>query len=132
MSSPDYPMVMHIDSTGFPGRVIPLDTTGYCDTTDAVGNRPGLRPETFKLYQNYPNPFNPTTNIQFDLARDARVTLKIFNVLGQQVATLYDNELLTAGAKISHFDATNLASGVYVYRINVGSVTSSRKMVVMK
>jgi hypothetical protein len=99
---------------------------------DAVDERPVPRPETFWLYQNYPNPFNPVTNIQFDLVRDAKVTLKVFNVLGQEVATLFDAQPLHAGVQTAVFDASVLASGVYVYRLDANGVTASRKMVVMK
>ncbi len=115
--------VLHVDSTAMPGSIVPL---GVAD------DRQALRPGTFQLYQNYPNPFNPSTNIQFDLIRDAAVSLKIFNVLGQQVATVYDNKVLSAGAKTVAFDASTLASGVYVYRLEVGGIADSRKMVLMK
>jgi hypothetical protein len=72
------------------------------------------------------------TNIQFDLVRDAKVTLKVFNVLGQEVATLFDAQPLRAGVQTAVFDASVLASGVYVYRLDANGVTASRKMVVMK
>jgi hypothetical protein len=91
-----------------------------------------LRPETFWLYQNYPNPFNPVTNIQFDLVRDAKVTLKVFNVLGEEVATLFDGQPLRAGVQTATFDASALASGVYVYRLDANGVVAARKMIVMK
>jgi hypothetical protein len=97
-----------------------------------VDDRPAPRAETFALYQNYPNPFNPVTNIQFDLARDAKVTLKVFNLLGQEVATLFDGQTLRAGVQIATFDASALSSGVYLYRLEANGVTAARKMVVMK
>jgi hypothetical protein len=124
---------LHVDSTGFPGRVIPLDPTGINPCGLAVNDHPQMfNPQSFKLYQNYPNPFNPTTNIQFDLQRSARVTLKVFNVLGEEVATLYSNKSLNAGVQTVSFDASALASGVYIYRLEVGGIATARKMVLMK
>jgi len=69
------------------------------------------------LYQNYPNPFNPTTTLSFDLPNDAIVTLKIYNLLGQEVAMILDRQEYTAGSYEEPFDASKLASGVYLYRI---------------
>ena len=76
-----------------------------------------LVPENYALHQNYPNPFNPVTTIQFDLPVPSVVTLKVYNLLGQEVATLYDHELFDEGAEEVEFDATSLTSGVYIYRI---------------
>ncbi|MBI5475667.1 MAG: M6 family metalloprotease domain-containing protein [Ignavibacteriales bacterium] len=99
-------------------------------------------PEAYKLHQNYPNPFNPTTMIQFDIPQEAFVTLKVYNLLGQEVATLINNELLTEGTQEVEFNASSFASGVYYYRIvaesidweneNVNSVNSVKKMILMK
>jgi hypothetical protein len=77
----------------------------------------GQEPDAYTLYQNYPNPFNPTTTIEFDLLDQAVVTLKVYNVLGQEVATLLDRELLDDGTQEVQFNASSLASGVYFYRI---------------
>lgn len=74
-------------------------------------------PSSFMLYQNYPNPFNPTTTIEFELQDDAIVTLKVYNMLGQEVATLIDHESIEAGIQDMEFDGVNLASGVYLYRL---------------
>ncbi|MBK6764859.1 MAG: T9SS type A sorting domain-containing protein [bacterium] len=112
-----YP-AFHVDSTDIPQPV-------------STPERPAL-PEQFTLYQNYPNPFNPSTAIQFDLARAAVVTLKVFNVLGEEVATLLDHAPLNAGAQIVNFDAGRLASGVYMYQLDAGGLTDTRKMVLMK
>jgi hypothetical protein len=91
------------------------------------------KPLEYSLEQNYPNPFNPTTNISFTLPKADKVTLEVFNLLGQKVATLINNESLTAGSHSQTFDASNLSSGLYFYRINVGSsYISSKKMMLIK
>jgi hypothetical protein len=75
-------------------------------------------PDVYALYQNYPNPFNPATTIRFDLPEPALVTLKVYNILGQEVATLLDRELLMDDTHEVEFDAEHLASGVYFYKIS--------------
>jgi hypothetical protein len=96
-------------------------------------------PKTYSLKQNYPNPFNPTSNISFDLPSASRVTLKVYDILGREVATLYDNQTLGAGSFATQFDGRNLASGVYFYRLNANSTeqanqsfTSVKKMMLIK
>jgi hypothetical protein len=93
-----------------------------------------LVPEQYILYQNYPNPFNPTTNIQFDLPVSSNVTLKIYNMLGQEVATLLDDEAFDAGKQEVSFNASDYASGVYFYRlvVNGGEFQTIKKMVLVK
>lgn len=86
----------------------------------------------FKLKQNYPNPFNPTTNIQFELASSSDVTLEVFNMLGQKVATLINGEKMNAGTYNQTFDASSLASGMYVYRISTANFVQSRTMMLIK
>ena len=87
---------------------------------------------SFVLNQNYPNPFNPTTMIQFSLAKQSRVELKVYNMLGQVVATLVNGTTLGEGVHGVTFDAHNLASGVYFYRISAGDFTSVKKMMLLK
>ncbi|MEO8167948.1 MAG: T9SS type A sorting domain-containing protein, partial [bacterium] len=89
------------------------------------------KPAIFMLYQNYPNPFNPATNISYDLPKTSFVSLKIFNMIGQEVATLV-NGVQEAGFKSVTFDASALASGVYLYRIVAGSFIQTKKMILMK
>jgi hypothetical protein len=88
-------------------------------------------PTTFALFQNYPNPFNPATTIRFTLPLREHVTLKVFDVLGQEVATLV-NEELNAGEHTVVFDAKNLPSGVYFYRLTTPTFSQTKPMVVLK
>jgi len=91
----------------------------------------GLPPTEFTLTQNYPNPFNPSTEISFGLPVSSRVTLTIYNVLGQEVATIA-NQQFDAGYHTVVWDATAMPSGIYFYRLSAGSFTDLRKMVLMK
>ncbi len=88
-------------------------------------------PATAHLLQNYPNPFNPATTIHFVLPRRERVTLKIFNLLGREIATLVDEEL-SAGEHGVVFDGKQLASGVYFYRLQAGRSVEVRKMILVR
>jgi hypothetical protein len=86
---------------------------------------------SFELAQNYPNPFNPATTIKYTLAQENLVTLKVYDVLGREVANLV-NDVKTAGTHEVSFDASKLSSGIYIYTINAGEFTSSKKMMLMK
>jgi hypothetical protein len=88
--------------------------------------------ESFKLNQNYPNPFNPSTTISFNLPNAADVRLTVYNVLGQRVATLLNNVKYTSGSHTLSFDASNLASGIYIYRLEAGTFTSQKRMTLIK
>ena len=88
-------------------------------------------PKEFKLEQNFPNPFNPTTKIQYQLPQDSRVTLKVYDILGSEVATLV-NEEQEAGYKEVQFNGNNIASGMYVYRLQAGDFISTKKMMLLK
>ena len=88
-------------------------------------------PEKFDLKPNYPNPFNPSTRISFDLPESAEVRLTVFDVLGRQVATLV-NQPMKAGSHTVNFDAQRLASGVYIYRLEAGSFSMTRNMMLIK
>ncbi|SMO83935.1 T9SS type A sorting domain-containing protein [Gracilimonas mengyeensis] len=88
-------------------------------------------PQTYDLKQNYPNPFNPTTKITFDLPEATQVELHVYDMLGRRVATIM-NDRMTAGTHSLNFDATRLASGMYVYQIKAGSFASTRKMMLIK
>jgi hypothetical protein len=88
--------------------------------------------EGYALLQNYPNPFNPSTRIKYSLPGNAVVTLKVFNVLGQEVATLINGQMQTRGNYVSLFDAKTLATGVYIYRLEAGNFVDVKKMVLVK
>ena len=90
-----------------------------------------IRVETYRLEQNYPNPFNPTTNITYVLPKTENVSLKVYDVLGREVATLV-NEVKPAGAYTVPFNASNLASGVYFYKLQAGSFVQTKKMMLVK
>jgi hypothetical protein len=87
--------------------------------------------ERFILYQNYPNPFNPVTIIEFDLPKTTRVCLKVYNILGEEVATLLSASL-HPGSHSVEWNASNLSSGVFLYRLEAGDYVQTRKMVLMK
>lgn len=88
-------------------------------------------PTDYAIAQNYPNPFNPTTNISFQLPEATHVTLKVYNTLGQEVATLID-AIVEAGYHSATWNATDVPSGIYIYRITMGSFSKSARMILLK
>jgi len=100
------------------------EVTGIKQTNNGI-------PAKFMLNQNYPNPFNPTTNIKYSITKSGLVTLKIYNILGQEVATLV-NQDQRPGNYVVDFNASNLASGVYMYRLESGNNAITKKMVLLK
>ncbi|QQS38074.1 MAG: T9SS type A sorting domain-containing protein [Ignavibacteriales bacterium] len=116
-------------------RLKQIDLDGTFEYTQEV-EAEIISPSVFALEQNYPNPFNPSTKISYSLAIDSRVTLKIFDVLGQEVMTLI-NSSITSGLHEVNFNASNLNSGVYFYTIDAQGVdgsnfTSTKKMILTK
>ena len=98
---------------------------------NAVKNEGSLIPETLQLEQNYPNPFNPTTKIRFGLPESQFVSLKVFDVLGNTLATLV-NENLSAGSYSFNFDASKLSSGIYFYTLTAGNASITKKMILLR
>jgi hypothetical protein len=88
-------------------------------------------PTDYVLYQNYPNPFNPSTTIRYDLPSSTHVTLKVYNTLGQEVATVVD-ETQEPGHRSAQFDASDLPSGVYLYRVQAGDFVQSKKLILLR
>jgi hypothetical protein len=96
-----------------------------------TGTLPDFLPKDFGLDQNYPNPFNPETKITYHLPESADVVLKVFNMLGQEVATLFDG-LQPAGTFVVPFSGANLANGIYFYSISANGFRDVRRMVLLK
>jgi hypothetical protein len=91
----------------------------------------GTEPFAYALEQNYPNPFNPATTINFTLAKASNVKLVVYNILGQKTATLVDGPM-NAGTHSLRFNALNLATGVYIYRLEAGEFSANKKMLLLK
>ena len=104
------------------------DSTGYAT---GIRDFAGIIPENFELSQNYPNPFNPSTTIRYALPVESKVSLTIYNLLGQRIAQLADG-IQSAGYHETVFNASNLASGVYLYSINAVSSDGTKNFVVTK
>jgi Secretion system C-terminal sorting domain len=97
--------------------------------TDVVENP--TNPTVFKLFDNYPNPFNPSTTLRYSIPKTSFTTLKIYDELGKEVATLV-NETKSAGTYEVEFSANDLASGIYYYTLQAGSFSKTNKMILMK
>jgi hypothetical protein len=106
-------------------------TMGLKDVVNGVEQQGSDIPSSYSLGQNYPNPFNPSTVIDFSIPESGLVTMKIFNILGQEVAELV-NEVRSAGFHTVSFDASNLTSGMYIYKIQSGNFSATKKMMLVK
>ena len=116
------------------GSYFLLDDLAFSGTASAVED--GMLPQTFALEQNYPNPFNPSTSIRFSVAQPGHVSLKVYNVLGVEVASLV-NEQKDAGTFSMNWNAAGMPSGMYLYRLSVTSdkgqvFDQSKKLVLVK
>ncbi len=99
---------------------------GWTSVNEIPGN-----PKTYSLEQNFPNPFNPSTIIRFSIPEQGLVTLKVFNILGEEVATLINTEMTTGTYEVD-FRATDVSSGIYFYTLTSGNFISTKKMIVLK
>ncbi|MCP9292155.1 MULTISPECIES: T9SS type A sorting domain-containing protein [Gracilimonas] len=122
------------DGTNWAAGWTALDAYGFLgdgvvtDTEEPVAEVPNA----VSLNQNYPNPFNPTTQISFTLPKAQQVTLKVYDMLGREVATLANREMFSSGMNTLNFNASNLSSGLYIYRLTSGNVAITRKMTLIK
>lgn len=91
----------------------------------------GLKPESFALYTNYPNPFNPATKIRYAIAQTAFTTLRVYSILGKEIATLVNQEK-TPGVYELNFDGSDIPSGTYIYKLQAGDYTKTKKMLLIK
>ena len=103
----------------------------YVQTPTSVREISPAIPSSFALEENYPNPFNPTTAISYQLSANGLVSLKVFNLLGQEVAVLV-NEEKPAGTYRATWDAGKMPSGVYFYRLNAGEFVETKKMILLR
>jgi len=108
-----------------------IDDVSFTNQITGIEKEKGILPIKFELKQNYPNPFNPSTNIEFFLPKKEHVSLKIFNSIGDEVATLV-NEALSAGNHNRTWNAADIASGVYFFRLQAGGFIETKKLALMK
>lgn len=111
-------------------NVVYGDTSLFDSIRTGIGELPEI-PTTYRLYQNFPNPFNPSTKIRYEISQRGRVTVKIFDMLGREVASLVDN-MKEAGSYEVEWDASRFASGMYFCVIRSGWFTQMRKMILLK
>jgi uncharacterized membrane protein len=119
------------DGEAFALALALADGTVLVVTPTSNGREISDLPVVFALEQNYPNPFNPTTNINYSLPEASDVTLSVYNIQGQRVATLVNNRI-EAGRHTVSFDGSGLASGLYLYRITAGGFSQTAKMMLIK
>ena len=135
--SPAHDLVFVYNTRSRPGQLA-FDET-YPDfepISIALSGAVNVLPTEFALAQNYPNPFNPSTDINFDLPKNAHVELSVFNILGQTVTTLVSGDMPAGNHQVSwdgtDSDGGSVASGIYFYRISAGDFSSSKKMMLLK
>ena len=114
-----------------PDSTLPDIGAFYYDHVSTISEYKSDKPRVFSLYQNYPNPFNPATIINYQLPVGSHITLKVYDLLGREVATLV-NEEKPPGSYEVEFNPTQLSSGIYFYKLHAGNFTATRKMVLIK
>ena len=135
----DYYVMVSVEDSGKGGGVVLEGFLGLGEVINyqitleplSVDQIKSLTPENFELAQNYPNPFNPVTTIQYSIPQRSNVTLKVYDVLGNEIAALVNEEKL-AGVYEVDFNASNLSSGVYFYKLQGGSFVETKKMILLR
>jgi hypothetical protein len=130
LSSGTYETIMKVKTNDPVNPIIEVPIT--LNVGVEVSNEVDDRPVKMELAQNYPNPFNPTTTISYNLTEPQTVNIEVFNIQGQKVATLLNNERVSAGTHNVVFDASTLSSGIYIYQLKAGSQTLTKQMVLIK
>ncbi len=127
---------LYTDNVGAAGtysyRLKQIDHDGAFTYSQEIQVQLGSAPRIFGLSQNYPNPFNPATTIEFTVPSDGRATLKIYNTIGQEVATLFDDAARAGEYYHASFDGSRLASGVYFARLQFGAASQIRQLLLLK
>ena len=118
-----------IGGSKFEYRLKQIDNDGQFEYSDVI--EVDVDPTEFELYQNYPNPFNPSTKIRYQLPNESKVVIKIYNILGAEVMELV-NEQKEAGTYEVEFNAANLSSGTYIYKLNADNFVENKKMILLK
>ena len=116
---------------GFDNANTPYQVLNWFGIAVGVEKEDNLIPKEFSISQNYPNPFNPSTTIKFSVPQQSNVVLRVYDILGSEVANLV-NETLDAGNYTINFDASQFASGMYIYTLTAGDFTTSKKMMLLK
>ena len=131
-------VTFHSNSINNPKYIVLIQGDGYTDVNESKKN-----PEEFRLFQNYPNPFNPTTTIKYQIPNNKYqksnfilhnsdiVSLKIYDILGEEVATLVNKQQKPGTYQVT-FDTSNISSGVYYYQLKVGSFIETKKMILLR
>ncbi|MBX2975240.1 MAG: T9SS type A sorting domain-containing protein [Ignavibacteriaceae bacterium] len=112
-------------------RLKQIDNDGSFTYSESVEIEIENIPTEYTLYQNYPNPFNPSTTIKFGLPKDSKVILEVYNIIGEKVTTLINQEM-SAGYHNVNFTGSELSTGIYIYRITANEFTSTKKFILMK
>jgi len=127
----DFSTGRYPNGTGAFVQMSPTFSLENMDGVTSIEDQQLELPDNYYLAQNYPNPFNPSTQIAFSTAQSGHYSLKVYNILGQEVATLL-NDQVSAGTHTFNFDASNLTSGIYFYSLRGNNINQTKKMLLMK
>ncbi len=131
ISCSNYGMSSEQESDVYVGIDSLVNTNFVLIPTSPVGVKSDVLINEYQLLQNYPNPFNPSTTINFSVKKEGNVQIKVYNVLGSEIATILNKKLSNGNYNVM-FNANNLPSGIYIYQLKAGATTLSKKMMLMK